>query len=151
MSQDDILKTISAQFPKSQTEETSGAMVIAKEAILEFSHFLKNGPLAFDTLSCLTAVDRKDVIEIVYILDSSKNKIEITVKIKLFVSAPLEVESVSSLWKSADWFEREVYDLFGVRFLNHSNLKRILNPDDWKGYPLRKDYSDPNLITKPKF
>ena len=63
----------------------------------------------------------------------------------------LTVESLAKIWKSADWLEREVYDLFGVKFLNHPDLKRILNPDDWDVHPLRKDFSRPDIIKKLRY
>ena len=63
----------------------------------------------------------------------------------------LTVESLANIWRSADWLEREVYDLFGVRFLNHPDLKRILNPDDWDVHPLRKDFSRPDFVKKPQY
>ena len=62
----------------------------------------------------------------------------------------LTVETVSHLWKSANWLEREVFDLFGVRFLNHPDLRRILNPDEWTDYPLRKNFDRPDFIRLPQ-
>lgn len=114
--------------------------VVPQEQLLEAVGSLKSSELSFDNLHCLTAVDRKDKIELVYIFYSFKTRQQIILKVFLSPDKP-EIESLTKFYKSADWFEREVYDLFGVKFLNHPNLRRILNPDDWSGYPLRKDYS----------
>ena len=142
----DIIK---AKFPEVSLEENTNAVIIPKERFLEAARYLKKHESAFDSLHCLTAVDRKDKIEVVYIFYSLKNKLKLTLKVNL-KNDDLAVESVSSLWRSADWFEREVYDLFGVRFINHPNLKRIMNPDNWQGHPLRKDFTHPNIVKKPQ-
>ena len=62
------------------------------------------------------------------------------VRLKVWLSEDEEVESVYSVWPAANWYEREVYDMFGIKFANHPDLRRILLPEDWEGYPLRKDY-----------
>ena len=142
----DIIK---AKFPEAVLEENTNAVIIPKERFFGVALYLKTHESAFDSLHCLTAVDRKERIEVAYIFFSLKNKLKVTLKVNLN-NDDLKIESVSSLWKSADWFEREVYDLFGVKFLNHPNLKRILNPEDWQGHPLRKDFTHPNIIKKPQ-
>lgn len=141
----DIIK---AKFPDVVLEENTSAVIIPKEKFFGVVLHLRTHEPVFDSLHCLTAVDRKDRIEVVYIFYSLKNKLKLTLKVNL-KNDDLKLESVSSLWKSADWFEREVYDLFGVTFLNHPNLKRIMNPDNWQGHPLRKDFAHPNIIKKP--
>ena len=98
--------------------------------------------LQFERLSTVTAVDRYPAeprFEIVYHLQSIAGKQRLRLKARV-TSESGEIESVTSIYRGADWYEREVFDLFGVRFLNHPNLTRILMPDDWEGYPLRKDY-----------
>ena len=77
--------------------------------------------------------------EVVYHLLSIKNKVRIRLKVKLSGVEPA-LESVTSVWPAANFFEREVFDLFGVRFNGHPNLLRLLMPEDWEGHPLRKDY-----------
>ena len=149
MRADEILAIIKAKFPDAKEETGTNDIVIPKESLLEIAAYLKNPPLAFDNLHCITAVDRKEKIELVYILYSIGEHHSITLKIYLTLE-DLNVASLSELWKSANWLEREVYDLFGVVFLNHPDLRRILNPYDWKGYPLRKDYSCSELIAKPR-
>ena len=149
MRADEILAIIKTKFPDAKEETGTNDIVIPKESLLEIAAYLKNTPLAFDNLHCITAVDRKEKIELVYILYSIGEHHSITLKIYLTLE-DLNVASLSEVWKSANWLEREVYDLFGVVFLNHPDLRRILNPYDWKGYPLRKDYSHPELIAKPR-
>ncbi len=107
---------------------------------------LKN-ELHFDYLFCLTCVDFKTHFTMVYHLSSSANRnLNIVVKSKLDRENPI-VDSVSNIFKTAEFHEREVYDLFGVQFTNHPDLRRLLLTEDWEGYPLRKDYDDPiNMI-----
>jgi NADH:ubiquinone oxidoreductase subunit C len=100
----------------------------------------------FNFLFCLTCVDWKTHFTMVYHLRSTTTLDNIVVKIKLERANP-EIITVSDIWKGAELFEREVYDLFGVIFLEHPDLRRLLLTDDWVGYPLRKDYEDPiNMI-----
>ncbi|PGK86766.1 NADH-quinone oxidoreductase subunit C, partial [Bacillus cereus] len=95
--------------------------------------------LAFDYMSELHATDFVTHMEVYVHLFSYGKKQSVAVKVKLDREAP-QVESVTPLWKGADWPEREAYDLLGIAFKDHPNLSRILMPDDWVGYPLRKDY-----------
>ena len=116
---------------------------IDSAAVTDICGFLRREPeAAFDYLSDLTCVHyptRTDgPLEMVYNLYSiSRNE---RVRLKAALSDDGEIESVTSVWPSANWMEREVYDLFGVRFRNHPDLRRILLPPDWEGHPLRKDY-----------
>ncbi len=75
----------------------------------------------------------------VYHLHSIERKQRVRLKCRLAGDDP-EIESVTSVWRAANWYEREVFDLFGIRFRNHPDLRRIMMPDDWEGHPLRKDY-----------
>ena len=104
---------------------------------------LLNDPNAyFDMLSCVTGVDNgpdANTIDVVYNLYSIPFDHHLMIKVTVPRDKP-EVESVSSIWKTANWHEREIYDLFGVHFLNHPDLRRILLPADWEGHPMRKDY-----------
>jgi NADH-quinone oxidoreductase subunit C len=118
--------------------------VVKKERIVEVCRFLKTEPgLDIDFLEDLTAVDwpKRNVIEIVYHLLSYRHRHGIVLKVELDRTAPV-VATVETVWKTANWFEREVYDLFGVDFTGHPDLRRIMLPDDWVGHPLRKDYQD---------
>ena len=132
-------------------------------SLVEVGEYLRNAhDLQFDMLNCITCVDYLHTdpkkaakvdwdphLELVYHLSSIRKKHTLVVKVTLprwgndQVGQLPEVESVSSVWPTADWHEREVYDLSGVYFVNHPNLRRILCPEDWVGYPLRKDYEMP--------
>lgn len=111
--------------------------VIKKEDILNVAKKIKE--MGFDNLSVITGVDCVDRIEVIYNFFSYKKKLNLAIKVILDNKSP-EVDSVTSVWKVADWLERETYDLVGVKFNGHPNLKRILLPEGWIGHPLRKDY-----------
>jgi NADH-quinone oxidoreductase subunit C len=116
----------------------------APARLLEICRFLKNEPdLSFDFLEDLTATDhpKQNLIKIVYHFYSYRHRQMFIAKVEVNRS-DAEVDTVESVWKAANWMEREVYDLFGVRFKGHSDLRRVLLPDDWIGSPLRKDYSE---------
>ncbi|MFH1229988.1 MAG: NADH-quinone oxidoreductase subunit C [Planctomycetota bacterium] len=105
-------------------------------------YLFENPDLFFNSLMNLTCVDYPDTFTIVYHLFSMKHLHKITLKVTVDKTNPF-VLTVENIWNAANWFEREVYDLFGVRFDGHSNMIRILLPDDWEGHPLRKDYQYP--------
>jgi NADH-quinone oxidoreductase subunit C len=118
--------------------------VVPKDRLVEVCRFLKAEPgLELDFLEDLTAVDwpKKNVIEVVYHLVSYKHRHVLKLKVEADRAAPV-VPTVEGVWKTANWFEREVYDLFGVDFPGHPDLRRIMLPDDWIGHPLRKDYQE---------
>ncbi len=121
---------------------------IQKEALLETARRLFSE--GFDNLHCITAVDKNDSIELVYIFYSMGSRACTILKTPLALN-DLAVESLANIWRSADWLEREVYDLFGVKFLNHPGLKRILNPDDWDVHPLRKSFERPDIVKKTRY
>jgi NADH:ubiquinone oxidoreductase subunit C len=100
----------------------------------------------FDYLFCLTCVDWKEHFMMVYHLFSKTHKHTLVVKGKITDQVNPEIETVSHIWKTADYLEREVYDLFGVNFLHHPDLRRLFLEDGWEGFPLRKDYVDKNMI-----
>ena len=104
-------------------------------------HFRDNEK--YTRISAITAVDwhpAEPRFEVVYHLHSIVNRGKrLRLKCRVSGAAP-EIESVYSVWRGADWYEREVFDMFGIVFRNHPNLTRILMPVDWEGYPLRKDY-----------
>ena len=114
---------------------------IAPGKIASICGFLKYDQ-KFVRLSTVTAVDRYPAeprFEVVYHLHSVEQNSRVRLKCRLRGEDPV-IDSVTGVWRGANWYEREVFDLFGIRFLNHPDLRRILMPDDWEGYPLRKDY-----------
>jgi NADH-quinone oxidoreductase subunit C len=128
---------------ESKGEGLLPASVVAPSAILEAAKFMRNDDrLRMDHLELLGGVDYKDRIEVVYILYSMHHAHRFTLKCKLPRENP-KIRTVESVWAVANWHEREAYDMFGIVFEGHSDLRRILCPDDWEGYPLRKDYKFP--------
>jgi NADH-quinone oxidoreductase subunit C len=118
--------------------------VVARARIRDVCRFLKDTPgLELDFCQDLAGVDqpKRNVIEVVYHLFSYNHRHGIVLKVEADRANPL-VPSVESVWKAANWMEREVYDLFGVGFTNHPDLRRILLPEDWEGHPLRKDWQE---------
>ena len=103
--------------------------------------------LQFDFLFCLTCIDWKTHLTMVYHLSSTKFRHNIVLKAKLDRNNP-EIETASHIWKTANFHEREVYEMFGVNFLNHPDLRLLILPDGWEGKnPMRKDFEDPiNMI-----
>jgi NADH-quinone oxidoreductase subunit C len=113
---------------------------VPAEKLVEVCRRLK-GEHEFNRLSGITAVDwhpAEPRFELVYLLHSLPRNERLILKCR--VEEPYEIDSVTSVWRAADWYEREVFDLFGITFRNHPDLRRIMLPDDWQGHPLRKDY-----------
>lgn len=134
-----------------QLDGLQPALYIRADYLVEVCRFLRDDErYYFDFLSDIAAVDYhpEDYFEVVYHLASIPYQTQLTLKVKLSAdrssdSLP-ELPSVSEIWKTAEWHEREAYDLMGVFFTGHPDLRRILMPDDWEGFPLRKDYKDPD-------
>lgn len=117
-------------------------LFVGAEEIVEVCRFLRDAAdLKFEVLSDQTAVDwpKEEKIQLVYHLYSYSGRHQIVLKVDLPRDNP-KIATVENIWKVANWFEREIFDLFGVIFEGHSDLRRILLPEDWEGYPLRKDY-----------
>ena len=125
------------------TQENFGETTLTVEpaAIVDLCRHLKDTE-KFIRLSAVTAVDRHPAeprFEVIYHLHSIERNLRL--RLKCYVSgANPEIDSVTGVWRAANWYEREVFDMFGIGFRNHPNLIRILMPTDWEGYPLRKDY-----------
>jgi NADH-quinone oxidoreductase subunit C len=123
-------------------EKLGETTLIADPArIVDLCRYLKDGE-KYVRLSAITCVDwhpAEPRFEVVYHLHSIANNKRLRVKCRVGGDNP-EIDSVTSVWRSANWYEREVWDMFGVHFLNHPDLQRILMPTDWEGHPLRKDY-----------
>lgn len=129
------------------------AVIIHRDDILPVCRELfSSDKTYFDLLSCITGVDNgpaTGTIEIAYNLYSIPYEVQLMLKVSLPRDAG-EVDSVSGIWKTANWHERELFDLFGVRFKGHPDLRRILLPADWEGHPLRKDYKQQEYYKKIK-
>ena len=122
---------------------TPDCVVVPVKGMHSFMEGLFNTEgLYFDFLSCLTGVDNgpeADTMEVLYHLCSIPYHKQLVVKVLLDRKSP-SVPTVSDIWRTANWHEREAYDLLGIGFDNHPDLRRILLPADWEGHPLRKDY-----------
>jgi NADH-quinone oxidoreductase subunit C len=131
--------------PEAQLEDNKQfvSLVIPAEKFHSLVENLKSAEdTAMDYLFCLTGVDMVKELVVVYHLCSTKLGHEIVLKVKTEDRENPLVDSISDLFKSADFYEREVYDLLGIKFNNHSDMRRIFLDENWKGYPLRKDYID---------
>lgn len=143
-----IEKQIRELFPDAvvETWDVFGTLNIKlkPEAVLPVCEMLKsNAETDFDYLADITAVDWRNRIEVVYQLMSLASGAKLALRADLDRDKP-EIDSVVSVWLGADFMEREIFDLMGVIFKGHPKLNRILLPEDWEGYPLRKDYVIPD-------
>jgi NADH-quinone oxidoreductase subunit C len=142
----EIYERLQRQFP-GKVGEFKGDVFdpylhVDPSAIVEVCRYLRDQPeLRFEILSDLTAVDlpKENKIQVVYHLYSYSGRRQIVLKVALPREEP-RVATMEGVWKAANWMEREVFDLFGVMFEGHSDLRRIMLPEDWVGHPLRKDY-----------
>ncbi len=124
------------------------SIYIESKEWITFAQQLRNdASLFFDYLFCLTCIDWKTHLTMVYHLTSTKYRHNIVLKLKLDRNNP-EIETVSNIWRTAEFHEREVYEMFGVNFLNHPDLRLLILPDGWEGKnPMLKDFEDPvNMI-----
>lgn len=142
---DPVAAALVARFPsdvlsgKKQLGELT--LELKPGSIVSLCRFLKDEE-KFARLSSVTCVDwypQEPRFEVVYHLHSIERNLRLRLKCRVGGEPP-EIDSVYCVWRAADWYEREVFDLFGVVFRNHPNLKRIMMPEGWKGHPLRKDY-----------
>ena len=151
----EILQALQQKFPETIIKAEMGVLdpyvYVKAEEVAEVCRCLKEYySLAFDSLMCLSGVDYKGLkgeeerLEVVYHLFSMQHRHKFVLKIQLPRENP-SVPTVEKVWAIANWHEREAYDMFGIRFEGHSDFRRILCPDDWEGYPLRKDYEQPEL------
>ncbi len=146
MNANEIHDRIKDHFPEGVVEFKSEAavdpfIVVRPELIRDIASFISSDPdLKFDYLMSLSGMDFNDGnLGVVYHLFSMEKRHRIVLKAKL-PKGEAQIPSVESIWKSANWHEREAFDLFGIVFQGHPDLRRILLPDDWEGHPLRKDY-----------
>jgi NADH-quinone oxidoreductase subunit C len=146
----EIHERLSAKFGgkilQSVLEAVDPYVVIETSAIADVCGYLKEDPeLACDTLMCLSGVDTKEKLQIVYHIYSMSRRHRVVLKVETTREGEPSVPTVSHVWGTANFHEREAYDMFGFRFEGHPDLRRILCPDDWEGYPLRKDYKYPDF------
>ncbi len=146
MNKADLKHIISAynatiEFPEEESEYLTLNITAAQTHEL-IAWLRSDSQLLFDYMFCQTAVDFPTHIEVIYHLSATSLKHELVVKAKIEDRENAVIDSVYDLYKTAEFLEREIYDLFGVKFNNHPDLRRIFLEDDWEGYPLRKDYVD---------
>ena len=141
----EIKETLDREFPGSvidNEELAENQLELKPDQWLEIATFLKNEPgLSFDQLECVTGIDTGEdgPLQSRYNLHSMEHRHKIEVVISLDRNNP-KVASIEQVWRVGDWFERETYDMFGIIYEGHRDLRRILCPEDWEGWPLRKDY-----------
>ena len=142
--ENDLVKRYKAKFGpailEAWTDRKQAILVVGRELLAEIAIYSRDNE-KFDWLSDLTAVDwpkrekRFDIVLNMYSFEKNER-----LRLKAYAAADERVPSVQGIWSTANWMEREVYDMFGIIFEGHPDLKRILLPDEWQGYPLRKDY-----------
>jgi NADH-quinone oxidoreductase subunit C len=156
MTAQEIVETLRARFGDAVLEAKADAfpdpwVKIAPAKVKDVCLFLRDDPaMQFDVLMCLSGMDyRAGKLGVVYHVDSTSKRHKIVLKTEVTDAEP-HVASVESVWKTANWHEREAFDMVGVVFDGHPDLRRILMPDDWKGFPLRKDYKVPEFYNGMK-
>jgi NADH-quinone oxidoreductase subunit C len=135
-------------YPNFSVEFGDAVMAVEHERILATMRELRE--LGFDRLGMVTAVDRGENFVMVYRLHSRSLSAGLFVK-ALVPREAATLDSVCEVWPAANWQEREVYDLFGIEFTGHPDLRRILLPEEWVGHPLRKDYTDDRIVRRPDY
>ena len=153
-----------AQFERASSVDLQTTIYVSQDDVAAVARALHDAPdLAFTFLAELTAADfwpREPRFELVYILVSIGRRVRLRMKVRLH-GDDARVSTVSGIWPAANWLEREVWDLFGVVFDGHPDPRRLLMPEDWEGFPLRKDYpvqihmtprsSEPLQVTEEEF
>jgi len=149
LGRDEIHSIVKERFKDAVLEDHLEAaepyIVVRPDVIEDLAYFCRDDErLQFDLLSCISGVDYppRNVIEVIYCLDSTSQNHWLIVKVALPRDNP-RLRTVENVWRTADWHERETFDLLGVIFEGHHNLVRILCAEDWEGHPLRRDYVMP--------
>jgi NADH-quinone oxidoreductase subunit C len=144
MTNEELKTKVSELLPSAAFEEGTEWLTLALEP-KDWKTFAKNlrnnSELNFDYLFCITCVDWKTHLTMVYHLTSTTHRHTVVVKSKLDRNNP-EIETVCDIWRTAEFHEREQYEMFGVKFLDHPDLRRLILEDDFQGFPLRKDFED---------
>lgn len=151
MTPQEIVSKLKVHFPDGISDlkdnpPSDPAIIVSTAILKDVAGFLRSdGDLQFDYLMCLSGVDyNKGKLGVVYHLHSIAQRHKITIKVEVSKDDP-KVSSVASVWRTADWHEREAFDLVGVVFTGHPDPRRILLPEDWEGHPLQKDYKVPEF------
>ena len=143
LSGEELAPILSGRFPGSIIKSTKDSLLVKSEALLNLAAFLQTeAGLEFDYLSNMTATDYREYFEVVYQLTSLKHNHSLIVKVQSHDRNNPVLPSVVCLWCGADFQEREIYDLLGIKFEGHPGLKRIFLWEGFQGHPLRKDFSD---------
>lgn len=122
---------------------------VSPEKLHDFCHRLKFSPsTGFDYVFSLIGMDYGDTFGVIYYLESTKHHHQLVVKAKCADREKPVLDTVCDIWRTAEFLEREVFDLFGVHFSNHPDMRRIFMDDDWVGHPLQKNYSDNHIIVR---
>jgi NADH-quinone oxidoreductase subunit C len=154
MTGEDLIQAITRIEAKASPREKCNmpALTVPAEILLKFMRSMHDDPqLSFDMLCTHTAVDwlSENRFELLYVLYSTKYGHYVTISTSVPRENP-EASSVSSIWRVAEWQEREAYDLMGILYSGHPDLRRIFLEDDWQGFPLRKDYKDDFMLKLPE-
>lgn len=140
----DLIKKNTQIEAKASENSYEASIVIEPKDVFTVTNFLKTSrDLSFKVLSNHTAVHDGDEFKLFWNLLSYEHNLEVTIESSVPVEAA-EVPSVCEVWMAADWLERESYDLFGIQYKGHPDLRRIMLPEDWVGHPFRKDYKAPD-------
>jgi NADH:ubiquinone oxidoreductase subunit C len=149
MTNEEIKTYISSHLPEASFDETGEWLniLIDPSSLKSIANVILGQPLQMNFLFCLTCVDYKTHLTLVYHLTSTKDRnTNIVFKANLDRLNPM-IDTVSDLWRTAEFHEREVFEMFGVQFTHHPDLRKLILEDDFKGFPLRKDFEDPiNMI-----
>ena len=138
---EDVVKKLGEVFPGAVTASDKAAVIVDSQSLYKVAEYLKNtAGFEFDFLANLTAVDYLDCFEVVYNLISMKHNHSFVLKTRCYGREKPTVPSVVHLWRTADYQEREIYDLLGITFAGHPNLKRLFLWEGFEGHPLRRDY-----------
>ena len=149
MTREQLTDLVMAEVPDAKPGQSKQFVEFIVDAghIKPLAEYLKRNSFAkLDYLFCLTAADRKDGLHVIYFVTSSAHHHSVILRVILPDKTNPTVPTVSDVWKAAEFYEREVFDLFGIRFEHHPDLRRIFLDDDHEGFPLRKDYKDPYMI-----
>ncbi|MFB3074550.1 MAG: NADH-quinone oxidoreductase subunit C [Candidatus Methylomirabilales bacterium] len=153
MTAEDILQQIQSRFGgeirTAEVRRGEACVTIGADRNYEICRFIRE-ELGYDYLNCLSGVDwpTDNEMEVVYAISSLKQPGKIMLRARVPRDEPV-LRSVVPLWATANWHEREAYDLLGIRFENHPDLRRILLSEDWIGHPLQKDYQDERFVPYP--